>query len=81
MNNEHYLTIRRTNEDTEIHVLKDNLKGIEWDEDPFLEPADAFHDNLTLYSSNKKEYYCAEGIIQSIWNYRKNCGTFLKETA
>lgn len=55
----------------EIPTLKDTLKGIRWKYKPLLEPINPIEYNLVIYSNNKKEYYCAEGILEHILFFRK----------
>ena len=55
----------------EIPTLKDSLKGIRWKYTPLLEPVNPVEYNLVIYSANKKEYFCAEGILDNILFFRK----------
>jgi hypothetical protein len=66
--NQHHLTL----DYKEISTVKDSLKGIRWKYDPLLEPVNPVEYNLVIYSANKKEYFCAEGILDHIIYYRKN---------
>jgi hypothetical protein len=59
----------------EIPILKNSLKGIRWKCNPLLEPVNPVEYNLIMYSANKKEYFCAEGILYQILCYRKNLET------
>jgi hypothetical protein len=65
--NEHFLKL----DYKEISTVKDSLKGIRWKYNPLLEPVNPVEYNLVMYSANKKEYFCAEGILEQILFFRK----------
>ena len=67
---EHFLTL----DYKEIPTVKDTLKGIRWKYKPLLEPVNPVEYNLVIYSNNKKEYYCAEGILEQVLFFRKMKG-------
>ena len=65
--NEHFLRL----DYKEIAILRAEMKGVKWKQDPLLEPVNQVEYNLVMYSNDKKEYHCAEGIISAMKMYRK----------
>lgn len=65
--NEHFLKL----DYKEIPFVKSELKGVRFKNKALLEPINPVEYNLVIYSTTKNEYYCAEGIINSLVGYRK----------